>query len=143
MSGVGIHIEADFQPIYSVFGKMVKEGSDTSELMDAVGLAMVSSTVDRFSTGSGPDGSKWKPVLRGGSPLVDEGLLRGSMTYLYSDDEVLWGSNMVYAAIHQFGGKAGRNKSVKIDARPFVGVSDDDEAEIEALAYDFLEDIYQ
>jgi len=30
------------------------------------------------------------------------------------------GTNKVYAAIHQFGGDAGRNKKVKIPARPYL-----------------------
>ncbi|MFW2438061.1 MAG: phage virion morphogenesis protein [Arenicellales bacterium] len=142
MSGVAINIEAEFKPIYEVFDNMIEAGLDTGELMDMVGLEMVGSTVDRFRTSTAPDGSAWKPVKRGGTPLVDQGLLRGSITHLHDQDEVEWGTNSIYGAIHQFGGQAGRNHAVTIDARPYVGVSDDDEELIQDVAYDFLEDIH-
>lgn len=33
---------------------------------------------------------------------------------------VIIGTNIVYAAIHEFGGQAGRNKATKIPARPYM-----------------------
>jgi len=43
------------------------------------------------------------------------------------------GTNKVYAAIHQFGGEAGRkSKRVTIPARPYLLVQDEDIAEIRA-----------
>ena len=51
---------------------------------------------------------------------VRSGHLRRS---IYSEGEILGfivGSPVVYASIHQFGGKARRNRSVTIPARPFI-----------------------
>lgn len=43
------------------------------------------------------------------------------------------GTNKVYAAIHQFGGRAGRNHASTIPARPFLGLGAGDKAEIIAI----------
>ena len=40
------------------------------------------------------------------------------------------GSNLEYAAIHQLGGQAGRNKSVEIPARPYLFLTEDDYSEV-------------
>lgn len=46
--------------------------------------------------------------------------LASSITSYYDDNSAIVGTNKVYAAIHQFGGKAGRNKKVEIPARPYL-----------------------
>ncbi|MCX6062221.1 MAG: phage virion morphogenesis protein [Campylobacterales bacterium] len=56
--------------------------------------------------------------------------LRNSITRIGSDgnifkvsnDSVTVGTNLKYAAIHQFGGMAGRGRKVKIPARPFMPI---------------------
>ena len=40
------------------------------------------------------------------------------------------GTNEPYAAIHQFGGKAGRGRKVDIPARPFLALTPQDKADI-------------
>jgi phage virion morphogenesis protein len=39
-------------------------------------------------------------------------------------------TNVIYAAIHKFGGKAGRGKRVNIPARPYLQMTDEDMEEI-------------
>ncbi|VEH67135.1 Mu-like prophage protein gpG [Rodentibacter pneumotropicus] len=53
-----------------------------------------------------------------------------SITSEYTNDTALVGTNEPYAAIHQFGGKAGRGRSVTIPARPFLVLTPQDEADI-------------
>lgn len=56
--------------------------------------------------------------------LLDTGVLRASVnTIEVAPTSVTIGSRLKYAAIHQFGGKAGRGKKVTIPARPFIGMS--------------------
>jgi phage gpG-like protein len=43
----------------------------------------------------------------------------------FPDGSVIFGSNMVYARIHQQGGQAGRGKKSFIPARPYMGVPKD------------------
>jgi phage gpG-like protein len=56
--------------------------------------------------------------------LLDTGVLRASINVLETTSaSVTVGSRLKYAAIHQFGGQAGRGKKVTIPARPFIGMS--------------------
>ena len=48
------------------------------------------------------------------------------------------GSNLDYAAIHQLGGQAGKNKKVEIPARPYLKLTDDDFNEILDATKNFL-----
>ncbi|HFE31939.1 MAG TPA: phage virion morphogenesis protein [Gammaproteobacteria bacterium] len=136
---------------------------DASSMLTDIGETLVSSTTQRFVDGKGPDGSPWEPlaestrlarvgggkksrkkdgsfragalrVLDNMKVLVDRGHLRDSITYQVGTDEVAVGSNKAYAAIHQFGGQAGRGQAVTIPARPFLGISADDEREINLIA---------
>lgn len=141
--------------------------SDTQGLMTKIGVAMKGHTVRRFAAGVDPDGNAWKPSGRvagtaasdkkrdskgrfltgsgrkgkkgSGQTLVDTGRLRNSISFSASPLDVHVGSNVVYARIHQLGGKAGRNHKVTIPARPYLGLSEEDQKEIEALVKDHLE----
>lgn len=139
MAGASVTVDADFQPIRDYLAQVEALGTNATDLFDEIGAALVSSTQARFSTSTAPDGSGWKPVKRGGKPLVDQGILKGSMTHQAHPDSVEVGTNLVYAAIHQFGGKAGRNHGVTIDARPYLGISPEDETEVVAILRDYIE----
>lgn len=107
------------------------------ELLDVLGAVVVSQTQRRLSAEKrGPDGAPWPAwspayaATRNNSQslLMGSGHLDESIQHLVRGDEVEIGSNLVYAAIHQFGGAdAGKPE---IPARPYLGISDDDAAEI-------------
>jgi len=88
----------------------------------------------------GPDGTpwpEWSPgyaaTRHGGQSLLDaRGDLIQSLTAFADRQTAGWGTNLVYAATHQFGRGA-------IPARPFLGVSDDDERELLGIAEDWLD----
>ena len=84
-----------------------------SELLDALGAIGVSQTQRRISDEQqGPNGEAWAPLnpryassKRGsGGLLQGEGDLVTSMDHIVGASEVSWGSPLVYAAIHHFGG---------------------------------------
>ena len=52
------------------------------------------------------------------------------ITIQYNNESAIIGSNKVYAAIHQLGGQAGKNKKVTIPARPYLQLSNDSLNEI-------------
>lgn len=116
-------------------------------LFDAIGAALASSTLDRFEDQRGPDGRDWEPSDRvakhGGLTLVDRGHLRASITHRPSDDFVEVGSNLIYAAIHQFGGEAGRDLAVAFPPRPYLGIDAADEREIGDIVTDHLRQAMQ
>ncbi|WP_446424086.1 phage virion morphogenesis protein [Mailhella sp.] len=128
----------------------VKKLADKKPLLASVGEALVSGTLTRFEKEESPEGEAWDPSMRalaeGGKTLQDTGRLRQSIDYATAGDKVLvgsktqatGGSNVKYAPIHQFGGKAGRNHSATIPARPFIGISRADLEEVQATIDDFV-----
>ena len=129
-------------------------------LLRQIGVYLVASTQARFGTGKDPQGNAWAPLLpayaaikRGPSILVGSGMsggLQGSITFDTSNDAVMWGSNKISAAVHQFGativpkvapalrfrlvGGWVSAQSVTVPARPYLGLSREDEEEIAWLS---------
>ena len=57
--------------------------------------------------------------------MLDTGALRSSIQVTsVTPRSVTVGTNLPYAAIHQFGGMAGRGRKVRIPARPFMGIDE-------------------
>jgi len=113
-----------------------------ARLADAIGALLESSVKRRIADEkAAPDGAPWAPwspaygeTRRAGqSILVGEGDLRDSIQALTSAAEVQVGSNLVYAATHQFG-----DDERGIPERPYLGLSPEDERGVRDLAADFL-----
>lgn len=117
-----------------VVGGAARSLADRRGLLRSVGETLVSSTVKRFRDGESPEGDPWDPSARtqqeGGVTLVDTARLRNSIGYATTTDAVLVGTSVEYAAIHQKGGQTGRNHAVTMPARPFIGISAEDKAEV-------------
>jgi phage virion morphogenesis protein len=114
-----------------------------------IGEHLTNTTRRRFEEGRGPDGEKWalNSVLstlnykEGDRPLIGEtGLLSTEIQYEADHDGVMVGSNKVQAAMMQFGGKKSDFPHLwgDIPARPFIGLSIEDEQEVLALCLDHL-----
>lgn len=134
-----------------------KKLADRKKLMNSVGDALVSGTLGRFESEESPEGVKWEPSGRAwtegvqdggfGKTLANTGRLKQSIDYTTTSDTVMVGSKeevnagtiLKYAAIHQYGGKAGKGLKVTIPARPFIGVSKADMEEVKATLQAFLE----
>lgn len=116
---------------------------DLRPLLAEIGEQVVSQTALSFISGRGPDGKAWIPSRRvstgGGQTLIDTGRLRGSFGYDATDRQVEIGSNVVYAAIHQFGGVAGRGHGVTLPARPFMPTRVDQIDDLDTIMNRFLE----
>ncbi len=96
----------------------------------------------RFKNERGPDGTPWAPLSEsqrqhrqkkyGNAPMTIlrmRGHLAGSINYQVSGGSLKIGTGKEaedYAAIHQFGGEAGRGLKAVIPARPYLGFSDAD-----------------
>jgi phage virion morphogenesis protein len=64
---------------------------------------------------------------KGAHPILQvSGILASSIHSEPSADSVVVGTNIEYAAIHQYGGQAGRGKKVTIPPRPFLVMQDQD-----------------
>ena len=123
-------------------GKAAHKLCDTQALMESVGEALRSGTIERFEAEEDPQGKKWKPSTRamagGGKTLDKESHLKDSIDYAATSDKVMVGSNLPYARIHQLGGKTGKGHKVDMPARPYLGVSEEDMDEVRETMADFL-----
>ncbi|MEM1077453.1 MAG: phage virion morphogenesis protein [Pseudomonadota bacterium] len=121
------------------------ETADRLELSEAIGARLEGSAQERIATTKvSPDGDPWAewsanyhPGRQGASLLHREGDLRDSLLSRATADEVIVGANRVYAAIHQMGGDEDQGHP-PIPARPYLGVSPEDERFIRDRAVDFL-----
>lgn len=99
--------------------------ANLNQYLASIEQHLLDSTKDRFNTMIAPNGTSWQPL----SPayyarkprnkaliLTLDGYLRRSIYALHDDSSVTIGSNMQYAATHQFG-------KGNIPARPFIGLS--------------------
>lgn len=121
---------------------------DRRQLLDVVGATVESQTRRRIEKDKrGPDGTPWSQwseryaqTRHSGHRLLEgEGSLLDSLQYaVESDSAVEIGSNLIYAATHQMGDDR-RN----IPARPYLGLSDDDEAELEQVVDNFMRGVMQ
>jgi len=151
MSGIAIAVTIDDRQIREVLQRLLRRSGDLTPVMKAVGQTIRSSVVKNFEAGGRPE--RWVPTkpisllirrkILGGKPsrrrgpslgghktLIESGRLMNSIAAQASAAEVAVGTNVVYGAIHQLGGKAGRGRKVTIPARPFLAIQEEDSVEI-------------
>jgi len=133
MAGTRFKVEIDDAAVRRTLERIVAAGEDLTPALEDIGEALLASHFDRWRREEAPDGTPWAPL----SPkyaarkarkrpnagiLVFDDLLR-SLAWQVQGDELELGTGRVYGATHQFG-RGG------IPARPFLGLSGDDEAEV-------------
>jgi len=127
-----------------------------AQIGDEVGALVADQTTRRIDAEkTAPDGTPWAPWspryaariarrkgVSGRSLLVGEGNLLGSIQNYVSGPDIVVGTNIEYGAIHQFGGDPGAEGG-GIPARPYLGVSIENAAEIEDLVLVRLDEVLQ
>lgn len=91
----------------------------------AATLGMLSARIAGSKSYARKDGSlnaRGSAKLANKKPLIDTGFLRNNIFPQVSGNTLIVGTPAKYAAIHQFGGQAGRGRKVTIPARPFLPV---------------------
>lgn len=138
-----LDMEYDDSAVVLAFQRMQQAGRNLKTPLADIGESMLISTDDRFVNQEDPDGVAWKDLKdetwkrkKNDKILTESQRLRGSFNYNAGDDELQWGSNVIYAAIHQLGGET--KPGITIDARPSIGLSDDDRSEITDIMRDHL-----
>ena len=153
MSGISITIDAaDLDGIFRKLRPIFD--FDAEELMTAIGSLGDSQTRRRIEEEkTAPDGTPWKANHEGTSILMESGQhLLASLAWTASADQAEWGATWEYAHVHQngavivpkdakalffsIGGKPVTAKKVTIPARPFIGISSENEREIIELVTD-------
>lgn len=151
MTGISYKATIDDADIRDKLERLLDRMENREGFFKNVGEHLLNSVRDNFENERGPDGAGWQrlsPVTiakrlhdHGDAPLtilrVSGGLI-GSINYAADTNAVRVGTAEVYAAIQHFGGKAGRNRKVTIPARPYLGMSADDQEAIVEIAEDWL-----
>lgn len=162
MSSVNVNVEGDVQRLMKRLGRIA--GVDKAGINNTIAEGLRTSTIERFQAEKSPEEKKWKQSIRaredGGKTLTKSTALRSSIRSEASADGLAIGTNDIRAATHQFGDtriiKAKRKKALRfringrwvskkevkvtIPARPFLGVSEEDEEEIKKLLGKALEE---
>ena len=127
MSGFSVHINVEGLGLAEAALRGIRErAKDLTVPLRAGGFHMLRSIRENFRAGGRP--TRWKPLasatLKAKAPktklLVDTGRLMGSITFRAERDELAVGSNVIYARIHQLGGRAGQGHATRIPARPYL-----------------------
>ena len=140
MSDKPIEIKIDNKDVDRKLLELAQKGENLRPLMKNIAGIFASATEENFKNEGRPD--KWTELSEAtkkqrtkqkkwpGQILQVSGQLASSISTQYDDESAIIGSNLDYAAIHQLGGQAGKNKKVEIPARPYLMLTNDDYAEI-------------
>ena len=148
MSDKPIEIKIDNKDIERKLLELAQKGENLRPLMKNIAGIFASATEENFKNEGRPD--KWTELSEAtkkqrtkqkkwpGQILQVSGQLASSISTQYDDESAIIGSNLDYAAIHQLGGQAGKNKKVEIPARPYLKLTDDNFNEILDATKNFL-----
>ncbi len=167
MAGVTLKYEIDDAEVKALLTQLGERARDLSSPMKLIGEQVLFSVQQNFAEGGRPD--RWIPskraIVQGGQTLVNTGRLLQSLTYRSSSDQAEVGTNVIYAAIHQFGGiipggpivprrakslrwigpdgkprfaKKVQRPDIAMPARPFLMVQEEDKSELVRIIKDYL-----
>lgn len=134
-----IKLDIDDREVKKELTRLAGRVQNRQPLMRKIAGIMKDAVEENFEQEGRP---KWKPSKRamkqGGKTLQDTGQMAASVSEDYDNDSAAVGTNKKQAAIHQFGGKAGRGKKATIPARPFMKLTDSDLEEIKEAVKEHL-----
>lgn len=109
----GARIELDSKDAHSALGKLLGELENPTPMLQQIREYLLRIHQHRFKDQKSPDGVPWAPL----SPryqkrkhknrdkiLTFRGYLRNTLAGVIDDNELAFGTNRIYGAIHQFGG---------------------------------------
>lgn len=147
MADEPIEIKIDNKKVEKALLEIAQKTSNLRPLIKNIAGIMADSTEENFKEEGRPN---WKDLSEKtktarkktghypGQILQVSGQLALSVTTQYDDTSAVIGSNKVYAAIHQLGGQAGKNKKTTIPARPYLNLFENDYSDIFKLCNNYL-----
>lgn len=153
----GVRITGDLKKLEAKL-KALRE-PELRRVAASIGEGLVSSTIQRFNDQRDPDGKAWQPhasatvlgalssksftkfgtlrkpakrKLESRKILIQSARLRNSISSKVRGTTVAVGTNLIYARVHQLGGRKGVDGGLKVNIprRSFLGINDADQAEI-------------
>ena len=160
MAGNRMRVDFDGKAATASLRGMLAGIEHPKPLLAQLGEYTLRTTRDRFKTQTAPDGTAWQALVpwykkektqNKNRVLTLRGFLRGQLvSQVVGGKSVEVGSNLVYAAAHQFGAtikpKSAKvlafrghvAESVTIPARPYLGLSEADKNELVEITLDWL-----
>ncbi|VXC72103.1 putative Phage virion morphogenesis (tail completion) protein [Pseudomonas sp. 8Z] len=154
MAGAMLDVEVSDSQVGELLAKLAERMGDLRTPLEDIREYLHQSTDERFRQQVGPDGSPWAPLApstlarkKGPRTLRESGDLQDTLRGQVQGDELLFGTDRPYGAVHQFGqraGASGRNRRGSpipwgdIPARPYLGLSAEDETEVLAIVESWL-----
>lgn len=151
MAGAHIDLELEqFEPVLARLNQLASRGNDLSPIFTEIGEYLQLSHRDHFDKQQSPDGQPWEQLSNTTKALKPKhsdvilrlnDILRDTLSYQVNSEGLEFGSNQVYAAMHQFGGKTSPKSMIPnrtIPARPFLGIGSEGKTVILEMLGDFL-----
>lgn len=139
MTQITLTVAHDLPKTQASLNQLQQKLGDLTPVLDTIGQQLEDSTVDRFATKIAPDGVSWanlmpSTIVQKGNHniLVESGDLASSITHHANKSSVTVGTPERYGVYHQFG-------TADMPARPFLGISSNDEQTIYTLINDYLD----
>ncbi|WP_345844781.1 phage virion morphogenesis protein [Shewanella algae] len=152
MAGARIEINAEgFEQAATKLAAIAAKGEKLGPLMNDIGEMLLFSHQERNAKGIAPDDTPWAPLSPATqalkprhktTPLRLNDILLNQLAYQADDHSLELGSNMVYAAMQQFGGTTSPKSMIpgkELPAREFIGLTETDRDIILDLAIESLE----
>ena len=150
-------VELNNDAVTGALTRLAAAMDDMTPIMQSIGELLLQSTQDRLKDGKSPDGTAFAPRseatlanyarrnLRFGLPLYQSGEMYNQMNAESGSDYVEIGTTVIQAAMMQFGGTKAQFPNLwgDIPARPFLGISQDDERDILAEIAEALTDAFE
>ena len=151
MAGVAIQIDnPNQQAIERGLRRLEERVGNLTPVLTDIGEMLINSFRARWNAGEDSEGNPWTPLkdstlerkAKLGQPadvLVGYRQLQKLNKAITSAGGLSIGTGEDYGAIHQLGGEAGpRDRRVTIPARPFLGLSSEDEDQILEIIEEYI-----
>jgi phage virion morphogenesis protein len=151
MAGAAIVIDHKFndRKVIAAFKRLIDIGSNPDDVLYDILGHLELSHQERWEKQEAPDGTPWAPLSETTQKLKPKNndlilVLEGYLMQLHGDISggvLEFGTDKPYGAMMQFGGITSPNSmipGVEIPARPYLGISTDDESNILGIVQEHL-----
>lgn len=160
MSSISVRLEGNTEELIDRLENM--SDIDKAGMLNTIAEGLRTSTIERFNSEETPEGSRWRSSIRaektGGKTLTKSAALKTSIRAQADSSGAAVGTNLIYAATQQYGDERtirAKNSRylrfkigdrwvtapvvrVNIPARPFLGISSEDDEEIKSILEEAL-----
>jgi len=144
MTGARVEVTVDDDSVTALWRRLA-QADELRTTLSAYGEHLLESHAFRWELEVSPDLEPWAPLSepyrrrklarKGHDRILElDGFLKDTLSFDATDTDLRFGTNRIYGATHQFG-DADRG----IPARPFLGLSDDDLAELDDILQEHID----